>query len=829
MKKTIKFKKKSIIIEGIEIKEELLKNYLYKKELKTIKKITDLNELKKHSATELKKILNQMLKTNEFFKYSSSILININPGPNLIKEYLNLNEYLKKTSKNAKKNDLNPHLYSFIFYVYQTMLKEDCDQCINLIGNSNSGKTFNLIHIIEYFCKLHSPLNYENEIFNLIQQSFQLIHIFSGIFREKNIESNSNGILLRFGFGENNKICFFDVDSKILDLSLPFAENGRSFNILHAFIKGASDELRKKLNLAENEESLNFFRKIMKNCDFLMKERLKINDLEIWNKLFKLFKFFKFNKNEIFDLLNCLMLIFNLNEIVITKKKFEFEEIFVFNEGKNLNNICENLNINIEIFKKIINNFPSNQSAKNFLISFMKQIYYIIFEYILNKIKDYLKSYFINLSRKNLNKNNKNFFNSKIKFINILDFPGQNKEKNLGGMNINFFNECLLLFSSEKYFKIIEKLFKDGIYLNNFLPLNNYKIVKIFLDENGIFDYFDRNFSEENFFKLKQENLIKKYLNKIIKFNEQKDFSETDFNFQINFSNLNVIYNFQNLFLEIQNFKKNDKINNIFSNCNNSILKSTFKEILINKSKNFSDFIINNLKLFFDKIENISPFLIYIFHSENKTISNKNIEKKIKIKLESLKNSLILPILKWDFFGFKEWMLKDSFINEFCYDFEKLKDRILYLKNEEKKIENFSFKNLDKNNIINFTLKIFCKENDFKIGNNFIIMKKGTLKKIRNYLNSMIINIEELNKQSNKITENFTESSISIKNKKKSPKIKNKINKKTPNLINLIPLPKIKNFEILNEDNSKRFKLKSKFIVNIIEKNKIINNSNKIK
>jgi myosin heavy subunit len=100
MKKTIKFKKKSIIIDGIEIKDELLKNYLSKKELKTIKKISDLSELKKYSENEIKKILNQMLKTKEFFKYSSSILININPGPNLIKEYLNLNEYLKKKKTN---------------------------------------------------------------------------------------------------------------------------------------------------------------------------------------------------------------------------------------------------------------------------------------------------------------------------------------------------------------------------------------------------------------------------------------------------------------------------------------------------------------------------------------------------------------------------------------------------------------------------------------------------------------------------------------------------------------------------------------------------------
>ena len=144
-----------------------------------------------------------------------------------------------------------------------------------------------------------------------------------------------------------------------------------------------------------------------------------------------------------------------------------------------------------------------------------------------------------------------------------------------------------------------------------------------------------------------------------------------------------------------------------------------------------------------------------------------NQEKTIKIELDSLKNSLILPSLKWENFGFKEWMLKDSFINEFCFDFEKLKDQILYLKNEEKKIENF--KNLDKNNIIKITLNVLCKENDYKIGNNFIIMKKGLLKKIRNYLNSMIINVEELNKKisikpSNKNTENFgTESSFSKK------------------------------------------------------------------
>ena len=37
----------------------------------------------------------------------------------------------------------------------------------------------------------------------------------------------------------------FDIESQILDLSLPFSDNGRTFNIFHAFIKGANGELKK--------------------------------------------------------------------------------------------------------------------------------------------------------------------------------------------------------------------------------------------------------------------------------------------------------------------------------------------------------------------------------------------------------------------------------------------------------------------------------------------------------------------------------------------------------------------------------------------------------
>ena len=49
-----------------------------------------------------------------------------------------------------------------------------------------------------------------------------------------------------------NKICDFDFEAKILDLTLPFSENGRSFSIFHALYAGAPIHVKKKFGLPMN-------------------------------------------------------------------------------------------------------------------------------------------------------------------------------------------------------------------------------------------------------------------------------------------------------------------------------------------------------------------------------------------------------------------------------------------------------------------------------------------------------------------------------------------------------------------------------------------------
>ena len=189
-------------LEGVSINKNLLEKFLTKEKTRKINIIDDLSELNTKSQSELFDIISQMMKNKTFFKYCYSILININPGPEYVYDYLNLKEWLSEQnnqvaedSKN-KKEEKKPHLYSFMKYVYDSMIAENKNQVVSILGPLGSGKTFNLIHIMEYFTTLYSQENNALDNFDLVHKSIQFIHILSSTFREYNLESSSCGLLL---------------------------------------------------------------------------------------------------------------------------------------------------------------------------------------------------------------------------------------------------------------------------------------------------------------------------------------------------------------------------------------------------------------------------------------------------------------------------------------------------------------------------------------------------------------------------------------------------------------------------------------------------------
>jgi len=722
--------------------------------------------------------------------YCGPLLLNINPGPNHINDYLNLANWMQQNS-GIIHTKWKPHLYTMMNNVYHSLIKDRKDQVVSFLGQVGSGKTFNLVHSLEYFCFFHSQEGMQMEFFETMHKSMQLLHIMGSIFRENNIESSSCGILMKMGFDENFKICNFDIDAKIVDFTLPFSENGRSFSILHALVTGASPEIKRILDLPDREISLNFFRKFHQNFNQKTKERFKLNDYEIWTRFHSLLNFFDFSKNEVIEILQLMAFILLCNEAAIGKKRTSQGDEYVINKSAGSKKLSKNLNINEEDFLKRFGSFKDISEMKNTLISLMKYAYYMVFDYTKSKVKSFLANYFEKYrpiipqqksNNNNLNNNNtkpleqsftQNNFNSQqqIKNIFFIDAPGEVKDQTIGGLFTNLTNECLNLFTGTEYMSVIDKMRQEKIDNKNFSPIHSFYAVEAIIGKEGLANFLSQNFTEKNFKKLKSKIARKDYYYKTMKFIENlSNDTSVDFTFEFKFSNKNIFYNYESLYMETKSLILTPKILSIFEGSRNFIVKSQMK-ILTQSPKNFYTYSINTLTELFKPIEGLTPFIIYCLHSNNslktffgnepklnlveidqKTpngtkgvyLINKNMFVPNAETSELLGNSLIFPIIYWEWFGFHEWIEIESFLKEFRRDFETVKERIFKnrFKNLHKKVpdslEDIDLKCLNPMEVVTYILNVLCTPKQYVIGNQHILLKKGTLKKIREVVNNMV-------------------------------------------------------------------------------------------
>ena len=75
-------------ILGANISKEALNKFREKEKKNSVKVLTDLQDLKSKSESEVYEVLNTMVKNSQFFMYCGPLLLNINPGPNYIRDYL---------------------------------------------------------------------------------------------------------------------------------------------------------------------------------------------------------------------------------------------------------------------------------------------------------------------------------------------------------------------------------------------------------------------------------------------------------------------------------------------------------------------------------------------------------------------------------------------------------------------------------------------------------------------------------------------------------------------------------------------------------------------
>ncbi len=625
----------------------------------------------------------------------------------------------------------------------------------------------------------------------------QLVHLLGSIFRQNNIESSSCGMLLKIGFDEKNKICNFDLNASILDFTLPFSENGRSFSILHALMTGAASKIKSVLDLPERETSLNFFRKFTKHFDKNTKDRFKLNDYEIWTRFHSLLSNFEFSKIETVEILHLFSFILICNEASICKKRSKSGENFVLNKGHTTKKLSKNFCLNEEEFIKIFGAHKTLNDMKNTLTCLMKHTYYFVFEYIINKIKIHLNNFFLPYKtfkgRRSINSFNNSIIydnDKRIKNIYFTDIPGEVNDQTLGGMITNLANECQNLYAGLNYMSIVEKLSNEQLNIKYFQPLHSHAVIESLIGKDGILTYLSRPFTEKNFKRLKTKVRRKDYYERCCRFSENIQISndnepEYNFFFDFKFSQKNISFNYESLFLESKSIILTPKILNLFEASGNSIIKSQIKNLPAASTNNLLGLTLKSLKNIFSPIENLNYFVIYNLHSNNSlkiffgekdnsnTLINfnkynydsKDFEIPLKHTFELLRNGLVIPVLYWEWFGFHQWIDVELFVNEFSERFQKLQANILkypntlnskrnikknssnYLKEDMSPLKNLKKENIDLKKLntfesANYILSVLCSSKSYIIGSHYILFKKDALNKARDLL-SYVLRVQE--------------------------------------------------------------------------------------
>ena len=460
----------------------------------------------------------------------------------------------------------------------------------------------------------------------------------------------------------------------------------------------------------------------------------------------------------------------------MTKGEIGHMKGYIISKGQTSHRLASLLSMDEDNFIHQMGVFKDLQEIKTTLISLMKYSYYIVFEFIITKIKKRLRNYFIEI--------NPEFNINDIKYINFLDFPGEVEDQTLGGLLTNLANECVNLYAGSSYSSVVEKILREKINLRLFHPLHSYYMLKTLMGPNGLFMYLSNAFTEANYNSLKSICQSKLTFKKCIKFKESP-LENQQFKFDMHFSHISVRYNYQSLYMETKTLVNVSKAYKIFSLSGNKIIKTVYPKVVPNKT-DFFTFTFNILQSLFKSIEGVSPFVIYCLHSNNSRklfFGNENDEDLTeserrwvipkKLTQDMLKNSLCIPVLYWHWFGYHEWIDIDVFLSEFEDDYVKIME-----KQKEKEIKKQTEKDnkneitIQDNNVINTktesdkefkNMKPYEKTNiilnnillgrDCVIGRNTILFKSGTIIKLRNKFNRLLS--ESTKEKSNKKDQNI--------------------------------------------------------------------------
>lgn len=526
--------------------------------------------------------------TSRFFKqkiYTNSgiFLVALNPYRNLDiynKDIMKYYSRLTDTSDNTGfDEEIPPHIFRITSSAYSQLLNNREDHSILITGESGAGKTENTKKVIQYISYLDSITNNkikkdEIQISDLIMETTELLEFFGNAKTTRNDNSSRFGKFIKLIFN-GGKLVGAKVDKYLLEKGRVTDQNigERNYHIFHALVSSS---------IADK-----FYVKNVKSSVFRNKELIIINEEKANEQLAYVSNALKKISINVETVLKIISSIILLNSLEFKEQN---EQASLDSENQEImKKISELLEIDANAFtaaiiypKKKVGNEEityniSVNKAKSIITGFSRYIYEKLFDHLIERIN-------ANLYISDTENNNN--------FISILDIAGFEifKKNSFEQLCINYTNEKLQQYFNHTMFISEQKLYENEGIKWNYIDFG--------LDLQPTIDFLESNNPIGVFSMLDEESIMPKgnetnFINKLSESDSTK-FKKEEYNksvFELDELNKNIFrvhhyagtvnYNIYNWVMKNKDTTF-DFFNNIFMNCNDSLIKN----IILNNQLN---------------------------------------------------------------------------------------------------------------------------------------------------------------------------------------------------------------------------------------------------
>lgn len=326
------------------------------------------------------------------YTYSGLFLVAINP-------YKPIPIYDNATLKKYHGHDYDkppPHIFAIAEGTYRNLLLNKKNQSILVTGESGAGKTENTKKIIQYL-SLITPLDVKvsnNNIDTRILQANPILESFGNAKTIKNNNSSRFGKFIKIFFTLQGIIDGATIDYYLLEKSRVVHQSPqeRNYHIFYQFLKGSTD-----LHKWHLKNSLKDF-KYLSSSKFDIPNVDDAKDFKSLIESFNIMGFSQFEIDNISQILAIILHLGNLNFLSQTAEQANFTSespVGIIAEllGVDQNTLSTNLlKPKVKAGREFVSKSRKPAEVKYIIDAFAKYLYEKIFQYIIKKINDNLKT-----------------------------------------------------------------------------------------------------------------------------------------------------------------------------------------------------------------------------------------------------------------------------------------------------------------------------------------------------------------------------------------------------------------------------------------------------